>query len=72
MRVYVFTSTASPGVTALTEDAKGSRLPTEIEPWVRENNGVPIHIGDPNDRVAQAIKRTGYYLLMEEPKPVGR
>jgi hypothetical protein len=68
MRAYVFTSSASPGLTALTEDPTGASLPTEIEPWVRENNGTPIQIGDLNDRVAQAIKRTGYYLLMEEPR----
>lgn len=68
MLVYVFTSRTSPGVTALTEDPKGTKLPPEIEPWARENNGTPIYIGDPNDRVAQAIKRTGYYLLMEEPR----
>ena len=60
MRVYIFSSQATPAVRAFTSDQTGTVLPIEYAPWqaIRE-----MYLGSASDPIAYAIERKDYLLV---------
>jgi hypothetical protein len=63
MQIYQFASRSHPSVSAFTSNKAGDNLPNEYAPWFPINPDRAMFIDSPSERIAEAIRRHGFFLL---------
>jgi hypothetical protein len=63
MQIYQFASHSHPSVSAFTSNRAGDNLPDDYAPWFPINPDRAMFIDSPSERIAEAIRRHGFFLL---------
>jgi hypothetical protein len=66
MHTYVFNSLTDHDVLGFTHNATGSNLPLEYAPWQLATEGWAVLVGGDVGPVAEAIRRDGFFVAIEE------
>lgn len=66
MHIFVFNSLKDADVIGCSHDATGGNLPVEYAPWEPAGAGGAVLIGGDVGPVAEAIRRDGFFIAVEE------
>jgi hypothetical protein len=63
MVIYAFIATGAWRARALTSDASGSNLPSDLGPWRQAEHRPVLLFAEATDPVYRAVKRSGFLVL---------